>query len=70
MDWNLQGSDGGWVEPAIIRVQIERSGVMEMAAYDNFYSGSVVTGPRPGRAWLEELRNSEVLGDFTAAPIR
>lgn len=40
---------------AIIRVQIERSGVMEMAAYDNFYSGSVVTGPRAGRAWLEEL---------------
>ena len=53
----------------IIHVQIEKNGVLEMGAYDNFSDESVATGPGVNRALLEELKNNNVLRDFkTATP--
>jgi hypothetical protein len=49
---------------AIIHVQIERGGVLELGAYDNFDPECVVTGPGVGHALLEELKNANVLNDF------
>ena len=49
---------------AIIHVQIERNGVLELAAYDNFDPECVVTGPSISPALLSELKNTNVLGEF------
>lgn len=52
---------------AIIHIQIERNGVLELAAYDNFHPECVVTGPGINRTLLEELKSSEVIAGFGAA---
>jgi len=52
---------------AIIHVQIERNGIPELGAYDNFYHESVVTGPGVSSALLEELKKLNVLCDFEVA---
>jgi len=52
---------------AIIHLQIERDGVLEMGAYDNFHHESVVTGPGISGALLDELKNTNVLRDFKVA---
>ena len=52
---------------AIIHVQIERNGVPELGAYDNFYHESVVTGPGVSPSLLEELKKANVLREFKAA---
>ena len=48
----------------IIHVQIERDGVLELAAYDNFDSECVITGPDVSPALLDELKNTKVLREF------
>ena len=52
---------------SIIHVQIERSGVLELRAYDNFGAGCVMTGPNVSEALLSELQSERVLRAFTAA---
>ena len=52
---------------AIIHVQIERNGVPELGAYDNFHPECVVTGPGISPVLLEELKKSNVLRDFKVA---
>ncbi len=52
---------------AIIHVQIERNGVPELGAYDNFYHESVVTGPGVSSTLLQELKKLNVLRDFRVA---
>lgn len=52
---------------AIIHVQIERGGVLDLGAYDNFHSECVVTGPGIGSSLLEELRSAGVLNGFSPA---
>jgi hypothetical protein len=49
---------------AIIHVQIERNGVLELAAYDNFDGECVMTGPYVSPALLDELKNVKVLREF------
>ena len=49
---------------AIIHVQIERGGVLELGAYDNFHPDCVGTGPGVGRALLDELKSKNVIRDF------
>lgn len=52
---------------AIIHIQIERGGVLELAAYDNFHPGCVVTGPGVGAELLWELQGAGVLRGFQTA---
>jgi hypothetical protein len=52
---------------AIIHVQIERAGVLELGAYDNFHPECVVTGPGVSAGLLSELRAAGVLRDFRVA---
>jgi len=55
---------------AIIHVQIERDGVLELGAYDHFHPESTVTGPGVGHGLLEELKSTNVLRDFKVAAAR
>ena len=55
---------------AIIHVQIERDGVLELAAYDNFDPECVVTGSSVSPALLGELKNTNVLIEFRATTSR
>jgi hypothetical protein len=52
---------------AIIHVQIERAGVLELAAYDNFHPDCVVTGPGVGAGLLAGLQAAGVLRGFRVA---
>ena len=61
-----QVSAAGLTE-AIIHVQIERDGVLELGAYDNFAPGCVITGPGVKLELLEELKSKNVLRDFEVA---
>ena len=54
----------------IIHVQIERGGVLELGAYDNFHRECVVTGPGVGTGVLEQLKAEGVLRGFKAAASR
>ena len=56
---------------AILHVQIESAGVLELGAYDNFGPGCVVTGPGVGVGLLAELQAAGVLRGFhSAVPAR
>src|SRR5689334_20505474 len=48
---------------AIVHVQIERNGIRELGAYDNFHPECVVTGPGVSESLLEELKLKSVLRD-------
>jgi hypothetical protein len=50
---------------AIIHVQIERAGVLQLGAYDNFQD--VITGPGVTAAPLAALRSTGVVRDFAVA---
>jgi hypothetical protein len=54
---------------AIIHVQIERNGMQEMGAYDNFHSECVITGPGVSAALLAELKSKNVIRDFKIAAV-
>jgi hypothetical protein len=58
------------LDNAIMHVQIERHGVLELGAYDNFDAGSVVTGPDVTPTVLDELKNTNILHDFRIAGSR
>jgi hypothetical protein len=52
---------------AIIHVQIERNGVLEFGAYDNFHPNCVMTGPAIGVEVLEDLKSENAVRDFGVA---
>jgi hypothetical protein len=52
---------------AIIHVQIEHGGAMQLGAYDNFHPDCVVAGPAVGESLLAELKSTHVLRDFSVA---
>lgn len=52
---------------AIIHVQIERNGVLELGAYDNFHPDCVVTGPGITPELLDDLKSRRLLRDFRRA---
>jgi hypothetical protein len=52
---------------AIIHIQIERAGVLELGAYDNFHPECVVTGPSVSAELLEELKSKQIIRGFTVA---
>lgn len=54
---------------AIIHVQIERAGILELGAYDNFHSQCVVTGPGVSSALLSDLKVKNVIRAFGAADV-
>ena len=51
---------------AIIHVQIERHGRLELGAYDNFHPDCVITGPGVSSQLLHELKSKSLLRDFDA----
>jgi hypothetical protein len=53
---------------AIIHVQIERAGILELGAYDHF--ACTVTGPGIRAELLEELTRKGQLRSFVVAPAR
>jgi hypothetical protein len=55
---------------AIIQLQMERDGVLELGAYDHFRPEGPWTGPKVSPALLEELERTKLLGDFRAAAAR
>src|SRR5260370_22038540 len=50
---------------AIVHVQIEHAGVLQLYAYDNFHFDCVVTGSGVSEWLLDELKAHMVLRDFT-----
>ena len=55
------------LKEAIVHVQIERGGVLELGAYDNFHRQCVVTGPGVSAALLAELKSDGILRGFSVA---
>ncbi len=51
---------------AILHLQIERSGVIELAAYDNLAPECVVTGPGISRHLLTELKSLGIVRSFSS----
>jgi hypothetical protein len=52
---------------AIIHIQIERSGILELGAYNNFHPECVGTGPEVPVSLLSELKSKNILRDFVVA---
>src|SRR5262245_20828001 len=52
---------------AIIHVQIEHGGVLQLGAYDNFHAECVVVGPGVSETLLAELKAKHVLRDYSVA---
>lgn len=52
---------------AVIHVQVERAGVLQLGAYDHFHPECTVTGPGVSAALLSELKSKGVLRGFAAA---
>jgi hypothetical protein len=52
---------------AVIHVQIEHAGVLQLGAYDNFHPECVVTGPGVSPKLLAELKLTGVLWDYWPA---
>jgi hypothetical protein len=52
---------------AIIHIQIERGGVLQLGAYDNFHPDCVVAGPVVSEALLAGLKAKHILRDFSVA---
>lgn len=50
---------------AIIHVQIEHAGALQLGAYDNFHPECVVAGPAVSASLLTELKSKHVLRDFS-----
>ncbi len=55
------------VKDAIIHVQIERSGSLQLGAYDNFHRDCVVTGPEVSADLLARMKASGVVRSFNVA---
>jgi len=55
---------------AILHVQIEQAGVLQLGAYDNFCPGCVVTGPGVDKRVLSALQAAGVLRDYQVAEVR
>jgi hypothetical protein len=60
---------GGTVPSAIIHIQIEKGGILQFAAYDNFYPGSIVfnTAVKP---ILESFVSESIMRPYTERPPR
>ncbi|MCW5554960.1 MAG: hypothetical protein KIS67_22700 [Verrucomicrobiae bacterium] len=52
---------------AIVHVQIERNGVIELGAYDNFHPECVVTGSGVSPTLLDELKEERIIRDYQIA---
>jgi hypothetical protein len=52
---------------AIVHVKIQRNGVVELGAYDNFDPECVVTGPSVSETLLLQLRDAGIVRNFKAA---
>ena len=52
---------------AIIHVQIEHGGALQLGAYDNFHPDCVVAGPAISDSLLADLKSKHVLRDFSVA---
>ena len=55
---------------AIVHVQIEQAGTLQLGAYDNFHPECVVAGPAITVELLCDLKSKNVLRDFQAVETR
>ncbi len=60
----LKGIMAAGLSRAILHVQIERGGVLQLGAYDNFDPECVMTGPAVDATLLAELKAAGILRDF------
>jgi len=68
MSGSIMSAIGGTVPKAIIHIQIEKSGVLQFAAYDHFHMESIVFGGAVKPAVIESLLTQHVLRPYTAPP--
>jgi hypothetical protein len=55
MSGSIMSAIGGTVPKAIIHIQIEKSGVLQFAAYDHFHTESIVFGGAVKPAVIESF---------------
>jgi len=56
---------GGTVPSAIIHIQIEKNGLLQFAAYDNFHPQCIVFGTGVKQTVLESLVSQGIMGPYT-----
>jgi hypothetical protein len=56
---------GGSVPSKIIHIQIEKGGIVQFAAYDNFHPQCIVFNPAVNRAVLESLVSEGIMRPYT-----
>ncbi len=61
---------GGTVPSTIIHIQIEKSGSLEFAAYDNFHPQCIFFNPLTDRAVFEFLMAENIMRPYTERPPR
>ena len=70
MSKTIVSAIGGTVPSAIIHIQIEKNGLLQFAAYDNFHPLCIVFGPGVKRTVLQSLVSQNILRPYTERPPR
>jgi|SRR5580658_10415500 hypothetical protein len=65
MSESIISAIGGTVPKAIIHIQIEKSGVLQFAAYDNFDPECIVFGEGIKQTVLDSLASRDILRPYT-----
>jgi len=58
---------GGSVPKAILHIQIEKNGVLQFGAYDNFYPECIFFGSAVNQSMIEWLISESIMRPFTTA---
>jgi len=61
MGQNLLSAISGAVPKRIIHIQIEKNGILQFGAYDNFHPGSVFLGPAFTQEFVDSLVSQGIL---------
>jgi hypothetical protein len=65
MSKNIIAAIGGTVPSAIIHIQIEKSGVLQFGAYDNFHPECIAFGPAVTPQIMDSLVGQKLIRRFT-----
>ena len=58
---------GGTLPKAVVHIQIEKNGVLEFGAYDNFHPECIFFGSAVKQSMMEWLISESIMRPFTAA---
>lgn len=61
---------GGTVPNTIIHIQVEKGGVLQFGAYDNFYSECIFFGPEVSERIIGFLLSESIIRPYTERPPR